>query len=394
MKKQVLALSAVLIIVTVFVLGGCSSDMSTSPDQSSAVSHKVATSSGTKEVLIGYTGSKPYSVLQAAGATIKREYKHLPVVFASVPEGNINKLTSNPNISHVVENYTREYSAQVLDWGVDRIDAEVVHASGNKGAGINVCVLDSGADMDHPDLTFAGGYSVLEDPDYWEDQNGHGTHCAGIISADDNNIGVIGVAPDCNLYVVQINKSGPIWQDDIMAGYDWVIGTYYDSDPENDIQIMSMSWGGYYTDALEEAAIQTCYGLGILMFAAAGNEEGDIIYPAKFPEVVAVTAMWVDDTFAYFSNFGPEAELIAPGRLIYSTYKRARYFSLSGTSMACPMVAGVAAVAWAQNPGYTSHQIRQLLRDTAEDIGLIFYQQGYGLVDAENAVLGTTGGNN
>lgn len=394
MKKQVTVLTVLLTLALVFVLGGCSSDMSTSPDTTSALTQKVAASTGTKDVLIGYNGAKPYAALKSAGASIKAEYKHLPVIFASVPEGNLGMLRNNPNISHVVENYARNYCEDRLDWGIDRVDAEVVHASGNKGVGINVCVLDSGADMDHPDLTFAGGYSVLGDPEDWDDQNGHGTHCSGIVSADDNDFGVIGVAPDCNLYMVRINKSGPIWQDKIMAGFDWVIGTYADGDPDNDIHIMSMSWGGSYTDPLEEAALQTCYDLGILMFAAAGNEEGDIIYPAKYETVAAVTAMWVDDSFAYFSNFGPEAEFIAPGRLIYSTYKDARYRALSGTSMSCPMVAGVAALAWSDNPTYTSHQIRQLLRDTAEDIGLVFEQQGYGLVDAENAVLGTTNGNN
>jgi len=394
MKKHVLSVCA-LLIIALCVIGGCSSDMSTSPDTSPAVSQKISTSPGTKDVLIGYNGEKPYAALKAAGAVINREYKHIPVVFASVPEGNINKLTNNPNITFVAENHARHYCAQTLDWGIDRIDAEVVHATGNKGAGINVAILDSGEDMSHPDLTLAGGISVVnDDPADYDDQNGHGTHCCGIVSADDNDFGVIGVAPECNLYMVQINKCGPIWQDAIMAGFDWVIGTHADADPDNDIQIMSMSWGGLYTDPAEEAALQTCFDLGILMFAAAGNEEGDIIYPAKYPMVAAVTAMWVDDSFAYFSNFGPEAEFIAPGRLIYSTYKMDRYRALSGTSMSCPMVAGVAAVAWADNPTYTSEQIRQLLRDTAEDIGLPFEQQGYGLIDAENAVLGTTNGNN
>ncbi len=395
MRKLLLVSLSLLIAAAMIMVGGCSQEHSTSPDTSSAVlSQNATTSPGTKDVLIGWTGNRPDAALNSAGAAVKREYRHIPVVFASVPSGNIHQLTNNPNIAYVVENHTRHFCEEILDWGVDRVDAEVVHAAGNKGAGINVAILDSGGDMDHPDLTWAGGISTVTEPDDWDDINGHGTHCAGIVSADDNDIGVIGVAPECNLYMVRINKSGPIWQDAIMAGFDWVIGTHADADPTNDIQIMSMSWGGLYTDPAEGAALQTCYDLGILMFAAAGNEEGDIIYPARYDIVAAVTAMWVDDSFAYFSNFGPEAEFIAPGRLIYSTYKMAKYRALSGTSMSCPMVAGVAAVAWAANPTYTSHQIRQLLRDTAEDIGLPFEQQGYGLADAENAVLGTTIGDN
>jgi len=234
----------------------------------------------------------------------------------------------------------------------------------------------------------------VTDPDDWDDINGHGTHCSGIVSANDNELGVIGVAPDCNLYMVRINKSGPITEEAILAGFDWVIDTYSDSDPGNDIRIVSMSWGGAYASAAEEAALQVCYDLGMLLVAAAGNNEGDIIYPARLPIVMAITASAPGDIAAWFTSFGPEAELMAPGRLIYSTYKNGTYRALSGTSMSCPMVAGVAAVAWAAHPDYSRDQIRQLLRDSAEDIGLPFEYQGYGLADAENAVLGTTTGDN
>lgn len=211
---------------------------------------------------------------------------------------------------------------------------------------MNVAILDTGGDMDHPALTFAGGFSTVTDPEDWNDINGHGTHGSGIVSADDNDPGVVGVAPDCNLYMVRISKTGPIAEDAILAGFDWVINTHRDGDPGNDIQIVSMSCGGTCAAAAEAAALQTCYDLGVLLVAAAGNEEGDIIYPAKLPTVMAITASTSDDTAAWFTNFGPEAELMAPGRLIYSTYKNAQYRSLSGTSMACPMVA-----AWRQSPG-------------------------------------------
>ncbi len=396
MRKGILALSSLLILAALIIVSGCSQNQSTAPDTSSAVlNQKATTTPGTIDVFIGYKGNRPDDVLNAEGASIKRGYNHLPIVFASIPENAINRLTKNPNILYVEKPVGREYCAEVLDWGVDRVDAEYVHAaSGNKGAGINVAILDTGGDMDHPDITWAAGYSAVTGSyTEWEDKVGHGTHCAGIVSADDNEIGVIGVAPECNMYMVQVSNHRFIATDDIIAGIDWCVGTHNDADPNNDIQIMSMSFSGP-ASTTEEAALQTAFDKGILLFAAAGNASGPVAYPAAHDCVVAVSASTSTDAIATYSNFGPEIEVISPGSYIYSTYKRARYTTMSGTSMACPMAAGVAAVAWAAHPTYSRDQIRTLLHNTAEDIGLTSDQQGYGLTDAENACLGTTNGDN
>ena len=181
--------------------------------------------------------------------------------------------------------------------------------------------------------------------------------------------------------------------DDIIAGIDWCIGTHNDADPNNNINIMSMSFGGAGSTT-EEAALQIAFDEGILLIAAAGNNSGAVINPGAYSCVMAVAASTSTDAFAYYSNFGPEIEVISPGDRIYSTYKMGRYRTLSGTSMACPMAAGVAALAWAAHPTYSRDQIRTLLYNSAEDIGLTTFQQGGGLTDAENAAMGTTNGDN
>ncbi|UCE23251.1 MAG: S8 family peptidase [Candidatus Zixiibacteriota bacterium] len=394
MQKIFFLFISVVLIAVIVLFVGCSTDRSTSPDTSTSVlSQKAAPSPAAKDVFIVYKGSRPDAALAAAGASIKREYKHLPIVYATVPEEAIGSLRNNANIRYVDQPVHREYHAQTLDWGVDRIDAEYVHAtSGNRGAGVNVAVLDTGGDMDHPDLTWAGGYSVVYNSyTNWEDKNGHGTHCSGIVSADDNDIGVVGVAPECNLYMVQISTRKFLMMDDIIAGIDWCYGTHFDADPNNDIQVMSMSFGGPGAPA-EEVALQACDDIGILLISSAGNTGGAVTAPANYDCCMAVSATDVNDNFYYYSSYGPEIEITAPGVRIYSTYKMGRYRTLTGTSMAGPMVAGAAALVMSDNPGWTHDQVRAHLRATAEDIGLSTYQQGSGLVDCENAVLGTTNG--
>ncbi len=422
MSRSIFGLISLLMMAALMMCGGCSQDSSTGPGVDSSVS-KTLSEPGPRNVFIAYYGDRPDDLLATAGVMVKRQYKYIPAVYATVSDEGMARLNGDPRVRFVEEEgykypaedpldwdiagtstYTsrnhegnRFPDEQVLDWGVDRIDAEYVHAvSGNRGAGVNVAVLDSGGDIDHEDLNWAGGIRVEEgaDPLDWNDKNGHGTHCSGIISANDNEIGVVGVAPDCNLYMVAIFSANWINTASMVAGLEWCLGTHYDDDPYNDIQIMSMSVCGPES-WVEDMYYQACYDDGILLIAAAGNDDGAVSWPAAYPCVMAISGTTAWDGRYYVSNFGPEIELAAPGHRIYSTYPKDMYKTMSGTSMACPMVAGTAACIWSDNPTWTHEQVREHMKSTAEWMpNLLPEEQGSGLVDVENAVLGTTNGNN
>lgn len=384
MKNKLLLVLAGLSIL-LFALFSCSKDMPTTNEPVDEYAKNQATEPGHVNVLIGYEGAKATDAITAVEGKVKHEYRNFSIVFASIPEDAISTLASKSGIRYVEKDIVRHYYTQTLDWGVDRIDAEYVHDSSSyTGDGVDVAIIDSGGDQDHPDLTWAGGYNFYgADTTDWDDDDGHGTHCAGIISADDNTIGVEGVAPEADVWALRVGASDP-YLSLILEAADWCI--------DNDIKVISMSYGGSYSSA-EDDAMEDCYDAGILLVAAAGNSYGDSVgYPAALSTVMAISASNSSDGFAYYSSQGSEVELIAPGSSIYSTYPGGTYTTMSGTSMACPMVAGVAALAWEANSGYTNTQIRSLLQSTAEDIGLSSSQQGYGLVDAENATLGTTYG--
>jgi subtilisin len=250
---------------------------------------------------------------------------------------------------------------QQLPTGVDRIDAEL--NLGNTAAGIGVAIIDTGIDLKHDDLkaNIRGNVTFVRGTRSGNDDNGHGTHVAGIVAALDNDIGVVGVAPDAGLYAVKVlNKQGTGYLSDVVAGVDWVTAN------AGDISVANMSLSGAGTDddpadPLHEA-IRNSVAAGITYVAAAGNAGTDAAetIPACYDEVITVSAIvdtdgrggglgsptgyGDDDSFASFSNFGGDVDLAAPGVNILSTWKGNGYNTISGTSMAAPHAAGAAAL--------------------------------------------------
>ena len=297
------------------------------------------------------------------------------------PEGKPGKPTPTP-------------PPETLPWGVDRIDADLVWDSNgdlyidsgaNAGGGVKVAVLDTGIDLDHPDLAdnIKGNYNAINPTKSGDDDNGHGTHVAGIIAGVDNAIGVLGVAPEAHLYAVKVlNRTGSGYFSDIIEGLQWCV--------ENGIQVVNMSLGSRSNVQSFHDAITATYGAGITLVAAAGNSgpgDNTVEYPAKYPEVIAVSATDSSDSIAYFSSRGPEVDLAAPGVSINSTYKGGSYKVLSGTSMASPHVAGAAALVI--SAGVTGPDaVKERLTSKATDLGGSGFDSlfGHGLVDAENAV--------
>src|SRR3989344_2292455 len=279
--------------------------------------------------------------------------------------------------------------AEVLPWGINKIDAEQVWLLGGVGAGVNVGVIDTGISSVHPDLiaNIKGGLSEVGYASSWNDDNGHGSHVAGIIGAVDNSIGVIGASYSANLYAIKVlDRRGSGYLSDVIDGVDWAIGS--------GMNVINLSLGCDCDSLSLHDAVARARDAGIVVVAAAGNSGGSVLYPAAYPEAIAVAAVDSSGVAPYWSSRGPEVDLAAPGKSIYSTYKGTGYATLSGTSMAAPHVAGTVALMLGVpvDPAYDADasgtwnpdEVQNKLQATATDLGIggIDDIYGYGLVNA------------
>ena len=265
-------------------------------------------------------------------------------------------------------------------WGVRRLNAPAAWGS-NQGDGVKVAVIDTGVAPDHPELKarVAGGFNALDKDKPFADDHGHGTHVAGIVAAELDGKGVAGVAPKAVIYGVKVltkEGSGSAWG--IITGINWCI--------ENKMQIINMSLGSTQSLYTLYDAVQKAIAAGVTVVAAAGNDSGAVNYPAAYPGVIAVSALDKDDAIAKFSSRGPQVAFIAPGVKVLSTvptfHDPSGYKAYSGTSMACPHVAGLAALAigkGAQGPA----AVKEALASAALKLpNLSAAEQGAGVVDA------------
>lgn len=219
------------------------------------------------------------------------------------------------------------------------------------GAGVKVAVLDSGVISNHEDLKIAGHYSNLTNDDgvaitSTNDVVGHGTHVAGIIGAQSNNVGGVGIAPDATLYNIRV-------MDDDGSGKDYDVIQGLIRATQMKVDIVNMSLGGPGYNGLFQDALNDAYNEGIAVFVSAGNDGVSAInYPANYDGVICVAATDTNNSRANFSTYGSWVDLSAPGVNIWSTYNggTSSYASLSGTSMACPVAAGEAAVLLSAKP--------------------------------------------
>jgi len=348
-------------------------------------------------VIVGFKDKPDADLIQAHGGRIKCVYNIIPAIACELPEPAIDALRKNPKVAYVEADGVVEAIGEVLPWGVDRIDAEVVHPY-NKGTAVKVAIIDTGIDYIHPDLNdnYKGGYDFVNNDADPKDDHGHGTHCAGIVAAEDNDIGVIGVAPGAYLYAVKVlNNQGSGYLSNVVLGIQWSVA--------NRMQVISMSLGtSTYSQSLKDAC-NNAYNAGLVLVAAAGNSgdgnpaTDEYSYPAAYDSVIAVGATDISNTAPSWSNSGPYLELAAPGVSIYSTLPTYRvtltstygysYGTLSGTSMSCPHVAGTVALVIASGQTLTNVGVRTRLQTTADDLGPIGRDTvyGYGLVDADEA---------
>jgi len=285
---------------------------------------------------------------------------------------------------------TNTQPAQQVPWGILQIKADSVWLVTTADR-VKVAVIDSGIDLSHPDLidNIKGGYNTINPKKSANDDYGHGTHVAGIIAAENNSIGVVGVGPQIDLYAVKVlNSQGSGYVSDVIEGLDWSM--------KNGMQIINMSFGMPTDSQSLHDAISLVNQSGIVQIASAGNSYGgSVSYPAAYPEVISVSATDSSNQIAPFSSKG-KVDLSAPGVSIFSTYKGSTYQTMNGTSMAAPHVTGVAALLLSvpskcdlNYDGLVSPaEIKQRLENTAVDLGVsgkdgIF---GAGLVNAYSAI--------
>jgi len=333
-------------------------------------------------------GATEEALITSLGGRVKYTYDLVPTVAAWLPEEAATALNADAGVVRIEP----DVAVSALDvelassWGVEHIGAGVAHASGNKGAGVKVGIIDSGIDYTHPELvsSYSGGWDFVNDDSDPRDDYGHGTQVAGIIGAADNDAGIVGVAPEADLYAYKVfDSSGNGNYSDIIAALDRAIA--------DGIDVVNLSIGSQqdpgqaFQDACNNAA-----AAGLLLVAAAGNfgtfdGNGDnIAYPAQYSSVLAVGAtMDEDDLRAYFSSTGLELDLMAPGYEIYTTDLFGGYAYEAGTSMAAPFVTGTAAL-FIHN-GVSD--VWDALVSTAIDLGPVGFdtQYGYGLVNAAAA---------
>lgn len=360
----------------------------------------------TRNVIIGFKQRPTKSdidMIVNLGGVIKRVYTIISAVAADISDEVMEIIRKDHNVkyveideklfAHIPIGVCQEIKVleQEVPWGINRIGSRLVNAMGNTGQGIRIAILDTGVDGSHEDLSrnYKGGYDFVNNITVHTDDNGHGTHIAGIIAAEDNDIGVVGVAPDAHIYSVKVlDYAATGTASDIIAGLEWSL--------LNKMNIINMSLGASEDSVSVQEATNQVYNHGILIVAAAGNNgnvEGtgnNIDNPAKYTNVIAVGAIDRNDKRAKFSSTGPKIELVAPGKDILSTLPGNKYGTLEGTSMASPYVAGVAALVMKRYPEISNTQIRIRLQITTQDISnggfLAKNWFGYGLVDVVRAV--------
>lgn len=356
------------------------------------------------EILVRYKGRKSPGFLQEGTSQEESQGGNLTKVMVS-KGADLNSLMAkyknDPDVESVQPNYV--YSVMSVDdpyrasqWGLDVVQADSAwEANSSMGDGVTVAVLDTGIDLDHEDLSanITGGYNAINGGSY-DDDNGHGTHVAGIIAAIPNNgRGVAGVAGHAKLLAVKVmDKDGKGTTDIIAKGVRWAA--------DHGANIINLSFGGYDYDELFQQAVNYAYNKGCVVVAAAGNDGvNKISYPAAFDNVLAVGAVNASDELASFSNVGPKVEVYAPGVNIASTLPNhlkvngaGDYGLGSGTSMAAPFVSGVAALIKSKCPSYGPHQIMYSIVSTAWN-GVNPGPDGIdisGIVNANKALGGTS----
>ena len=356
----------------------------------------------TTRVIVKFkAGAKASMKAAAAGAnaTVQEEIFGTDAVAMEVPRTALKGLENNPNVEFIEEDLKRYPIAltspstgtpyalgQTVPYGIKQVQADLL-SDANTGNRM-VCIIDSGYDRAHEDLS-GNVVTGTNDPgtgNWYTDENSHGTHVAGTIAAINNsNVGVVGVNSNrrLKLHIIKVfGASG--W------AYSSSLASAANKCQAAGANIISMSLGGSGSTTTESTAFANLANAGILNIAAAGNAGNSTVsYPAGYASVMSVAAVDEYKQRASFSQYNSDVEISGPGVSVYSTVPvaKGKYGYKSGTSMATPHVAAVAALVWSYFPTCTGSQIRTSLNNSAQDLGAAGRDTsyGYGLVQAKAA---------
>ena len=357
-------------------------------------------------VIVIFHDTPDEGVITGRGGKVELRSNRSRMIAARIAPNKVSDISADENVASVVEDSEARIpvetqakpsgaggppppppAAQSTPWGIARVDAPDAWAV-TTGAGVKIAIVDTGIKSDHADLQgrVILGPNFVNAAKNSSDDNGHGTHCAGTAAAGDNQIGVVGVAPNATLVAVKVlDKQGNGWVSGIVSGIDWAA---------DNSDVISMSLGTLSNVQALHDAVDAAAAQGVLVVAAGGNE-GQIgspaLYPAAYSSVLAVAATDSSDNVPSFSTRGSYIDIAAPGVGVTSTWKDGGYKTLNGTSMATPHVSGAVALLIAS--GVTDvDDIRAALTSTADDIngGGVDNVIGNGLLDVEEAVTGTS----
>lgn len=335
------------------------------------------------------------------GTSIVSEIPQIGVQVLSVPPGEVEAKIAAFEADPRVEFAEPDYIAQVAydpndpyyrdstQWGPQKIAAAQAWDLSTGDPNVIIAIVDSGTDPNHPDLTgkLVAGHNFLDGSADTTDDHGHGTHVAGIAAAaTDNGVGIAGVAFDSRIMPLKVyNKYANALYSNVSNAI------IYAADQGADV--ISLSLGNYPSSGYMQYAVDYAWDAGCVIVGAAGNDNvSDPFYPAAYGNVIGVSATDQNDAKASWSNHGSYISVAAPGVSIYSTYWNdgSTYANMSGTSMAAPHVAGLAALLFSQDGTRTNAAVRSLIEETADDLGDAGWDQyyGYGRINAYRA-LGT-----
>ncbi|MFD1037203.1 S8 family peptidase [Virgibacillus byunsanensis] len=330
------------------------------------------------DVIIGYENDIGKQLIIEKSNEVDYEFNSLSAISVSIDQGNLDDLRQNSNITYIEDNVPisltndgqsieeiSEYNKLTEEeyWNIESINSYFAWGDGISGKDINIAVIDTGIST-HSDLRVSGGYSSVDYTLEWKDDNGHGTHVAGVIGAERNDSGVVGVAPEANLFAVKaLDRNGEGNLFDLLEAIEWSI--------KNDMDIINLSLGTNYDSPRLMEILDIAYESGILIVGASGNggENSSVIYPAKYENVIGVSAVDEQLSIASFSSRGSEVEFSAPGLNIVSTFLGNSYGIADGTSQATPHVSGMLALLKQKFPKMTPVELRKELVNNVKDLG-------------------------